>query len=129
LTCASASAAVWSGLAGWLAFARAERARELVVAVRLGRAALLLEAAAERVVRVVVGRRQLEHRAKLVLGLGVATDPEVRDPEPLPDRGLVGLALLRLLERHRRLRGHALRELVAAPPEEVVGVGHSMTPR
>ena len=45
-----------------------QRARELVVRVRLGRAAELLEAAAERVVRVVVDRRDLEHGPELGLG-------------------------------------------------------------
>src|SRR5262249_59618353 len=50
---------------------------------------------------------------------------EVGDPERLADRGLVGLEPLRLLERHRRLRGHAL----AQPPlpllEAVVRLAHS----
>src|SRR6185437_10905463 len=46
-----------------------ERARELVVPVRLGVPALLLEAAAERVVRVVVDRRELEQLAELGFGL------------------------------------------------------------
>src|SRR6185437_3407731 len=69
-----------------------ERARELVVPVRLGVPALLLEAAAERVVRVVVDRRELEQLAELGFGLAPAPDPEVRDPERLADRLLVRLA-------------------------------------
>src|SRR5256714_7151171 len=102
----------------------AERARELVVAVRLGRASLLLEAAAERVVRVVVGRRKLEHLPELGLGLLPAVDAEVRDPERLADRRLVRLAALRLLERDRRLRGAALLQVGPALLEEVVGLAH-----
>ena len=101
--------------------ARPQRAGELVVAVRLGGLALLLQAAAERVVRVVVGRRELEHRAELLLGLVVAADAEVRDAERLADRRLVRLAPLRLLERDGRLRGHAVLEVRAALLEEVVG--------
>ena len=49
--------------------------------------------------RVVLGRRQLEQRPELGLRLVPALEAEVRDPERLADRGLVGLALLRLLER------------------------------
>ena len=45
----------------YVGLAGPQRARELVVPVRLVLAALLLEAAAERVVRVVVHRRELEH--------------------------------------------------------------------
>ena len=104
--------------------ARPERARQLVVAIRLVVPALLLERAAEAVVRVVVGRRELEHRAELGLRLLPALDPEVGDPERLADRGLVGLLLLRLLERHGRLRGHAPAEVVPSLLEEVVGVAH-----
>src|SRR5213078_3988140 len=86
---------------------RPQRARELVVPVRLDVASLLLEAAAERVVRVVVDRRELQHLAELCLGLAPAPDPEVGDSERLADRGLVRLAPLRLLERDGRLCGHA----------------------
>ena len=50
---------------------------------------------------VVVGRRELEHRAELRLGLVPALDAEVRDAERLADRRLVRLAPLRLLERTR----------------------------
>ena len=64
---------------GVLLRAGPQRARELVVPVRLRGVPLLLEAAAERVVRVVVGRRELEHRPELRRGLVVAADPEVRD--------------------------------------------------
>src|SRR5207237_10288450 len=98
---------------------RAQRARELVVAVRLVFTALLLEAAPERVVGVVVDRRQLEHFAELRLGLFVAVDPEVGDPERLADRGLLRLARLRLLEGHGRLCGHPLLEERAALLEAV----------
>src|SRR4051812_19154620 len=99
-------------------------ARELVVAVRLGVAALLLEAPAERVVRVVVRRRQLEDRTELRLGCVPVADAEVGDAERLADRGLVRLAELRLLERHGRLRGHPLREPLLAFAEELVRVAH-----
>ena len=102
----------------------AHRAGELVVTVRLRVATLLLQGAAERVVRVVVGRRELEHRAELALRLAPALDPEVRDPERLPDRRLVRLEPLRLLERDRGLRGHALLEMVASALVEVVRVAH-----
>src|SRR5206468_10272744 len=105
--------------------AGAERAGELVVRVRLPLAALLLEAAAERVVRVVVHRREVEHLAELRLGLLPAPDAEVRDPERLTDRGLVGLPALCLLERHRRLRGHAALQVGPALLEEAVrGLAH-----
>jgi hypothetical protein len=61
------------------------------VPVRLLRAALLLERAAERVVRVVVDRRELEQLAELRLRLVPAAQAEVRDAERLADRGLLGL--------------------------------------
>jgi hypothetical protein len=97
------------------------------VALGLGVAALLLEAAAERVVRIVVGRRELEHLAELRRGLVVAVDPEVRDPERLADRGLLRLTPLGLLERDGRLSRHPLAELSAPLLEEVVRLGHSIT--
>src|SRR5262249_3895885 len=75
-----------------------ERPRELVVPVRLVRLALLLEAAAEDVVRVVVVRGELQHRAELGLGLVPALDAEVREAQRLADRRLVRLPALRLLE-------------------------------
>src|SRR5439155_17479460 len=56
-----------------------KRARELVVPVRLDLSPLFLEAAAERVVGVVVDRGELQHLAELGLGLAPAADPEVRD--------------------------------------------------
>ena len=71
--------------------------------------------------RVVVGGRELEHGAELVRGLVVAVDAEVRDAERFPDRSLVRLALLRLLERNGGLRGHPLSEVLAALLEQVVG--------
>ena len=96
------------------------------MAVRLGVASLFLQRPAERVVRVVVRRRELEHRPELRFGLPPALDPEVRDPERLADRGLVRLELLRLLERDRGLRGHAALQMAAALLKEVVGVGHRL---
>ena len=83
---------------------------------------LLLQAAAERVVRVVVRRRDVEHRAELGLSLVVAVDAEVRDPERLADRRLVRLAPLRLLQRHGGLGGHALLRRAPALLEEAVGL-------
>src|SRR5437899_4560244 len=60
--------------------ARLHRACELVVPLRLGVAALLLERAPERVVRVVVGRLELlDDRPELLLRLPPAREPEVRD--------------------------------------------------
>src|SRR5207247_9599370 len=61
---------------------------------------------------------------ELRLGLLPAVDAEVGDPERLADRGLVRLAPLRLLERDRRLRGAALRQMRASLLEEVVGLAH-----
>src|SRR5204862_1391907 len=104
---------------------RAQRARELVVPRGLARTALLLEAAAEPVVGVVVDRRELEHGAELRLGGVPAPDPEVRDRKGLADRRLVRLALLRLLERHGGLCGHALGEPVAPLLKKCVDVAHS----
>src|SRR5262249_37540190 len=77
--------------------ARTQRARQLVVAVGLRRMSLLLETAAEGVVRVVVRGRELEHRAELGGGFVVPADAKVGDPERLADRRLVRLAPLRLL--------------------------------
>src|SRR5207247_1779303 len=103
---------------------RAERARELEVPVCLGLLPLLLERAAERVVPVMVCGRQLEKLAELVLGLLVALNPKVRDPERLANRSLVRLAPFRLLERDRRLRGPALPEVGPALLVKVVGLAH-----
>src|SRR5438874_12826005 len=105
---------------------RAERLGELQVAPGLSLPAELLERAAEPIVRVVVGRREVEHRAELGLRLGIAPRAEVRDAERLADRRLVRLALLRLLERARSLGGHALLELGPAFLEEVVGLTHAI---
>src|SRR5262249_34390761 len=101
-----------------------QRARELVVALGLGLAALLLEAAAERVVAVVVDRGELEELPEFGLGLRIAVDPEVGDPERLADRGLLGLAPLRLLQRDRGLSGHAFTEVGPALLEQVVRLAH-----
>src|SRR5919204_3716874 len=87
-----------------------QRARQLVVTVCLGVLSLLLERPPERVVRVVIGRRELEHHPKLFLRLLVALDPQVSDPERLADRGLARLATLGLLERDSRLRRPSLAE-------------------
>src|SRR3954469_20453226 len=100
---------------------RPQRARELVVPVRLEVASLLLQAAAERVVRVVVVRRELQQLAELFLGLAPPPDPEVRDPERLADRSLVRLAPLRLLEREARLGRHDCPQMTTATLEEAVG--------
>src|SRR5581483_4790407 len=86
--------------------------------------ALLVQRAAERVVGVVVRRRELEDGAELGLGLAPAADAEIRDPERLPDRGLPRLEPLRLLERDRRLRRQALLEAPPAFLEEVVCLAH-----
>src|SRR5258706_15719753 len=56
-----------------------------------------------------------------MLGRGPAADAEVRDAERLADRRLLRLALLRLLERNGRLRGHAALEVGAALLKEAVG--------
>src|SRR5262249_36112205 len=70
---------------------------------------------------------ELEHLAELRLGLGVAVDAEVRDPERLADRRLLRLAPLRLLERDRRLRGAALLEVGPALLEEVERLAHRLS--
>src|SRR5207248_6073926 len=101
-----------------------ERARQLVVPVRLRLTAELLEAAAERVVRVVVHGRELEHLAELGLRLRVALDAEVGDPERLTDRGLLRLAPLGLLERNGGLRRTPLLEVRPALLKEVEGLAH-----
>src|SRR5580704_4489170 len=89
---------------------RRHRARELVVPVRLGFSALLLERSTEGVVGVVVGRREIEHRSELRLGLSPAPEAEVRYPERLADRRLLGFKALGPLQRDRRLRRHSVAE-------------------
>src|SRR5581483_5614869 len=102
--------------------ARLHRARELVVPVRLGGLPQVLERAAERVVRIVVGRREiLDDRPELPFGVAPAGEPEVGDAERLANRRLLWLEPLRLLERHGRLRGHAASEPLLALAEELVG--------
>src|SRR3990170_5763626 len=103
---------------------RTQGSRELVVAGRLAYPALLLEAAAEGEVRVVVDGRDLEHRPELPLGLGKAPDAKVREAERLADRGLRGLSPLRLLERHRRLGCVTGREVAASLLVEAVRLTH-----
>src|SRR5262249_20826908 len=66
-----------------------------------------------------------ERSAELRLGLLVAAEAEVGDSERLPDRRLVRLAALGLLQRHSRLRGLAAPQPPPAFLEELVGVGHS----
>src|SRR5205085_10978793 len=100
--------------------ARSRRARELVVAVRLAHATLLLERAAQRIVRVVVHGRQLEELPELGLCRVPPANAEVRDPERLADRGLVRLTALRLLERDGRLGGHAALQVSLALPKQAV---------
>src|SRR5207247_8106953 len=95
----------------------------------LGRLPLLLQAAAESEVRIVVHRLQLEDLAELRLCLGEALDPEVRDAERLADRGLLGLAPLRLLERDGRLGGPSAREVLLPLSVEVVGLAHTLLQR
>src|SRR5207247_2397789 len=85
---------------------------------------IVLEAAAERVVGIVVRRREVEHRAELALRLAPAVDAEVRDAERLADGRLVRLASLRLLERDRRLRGAAVLQVRLALLEKLVGLAH-----
>jgi hypothetical protein len=107
-----------------LAALRPEERRHAVVAECLLGAALLLEAARKREVRVVVDRLELENGAELLLGLGEAADPEVRDPERLPNRCLLGLPALRLLEGDRRLRVSPLGHVLTALSEEVIRLAH-----
>src|SRR5262249_37890239 len=102
--------------------------RELVVARCLASAPLLLEAAPERVVRVVVDGRELEHGAELLLGFGEAAEPEVRDSERLANRRLVGRTALGLLQRDGRLRCHALSEPCPTLLEVVVDLAHRRMP-
>src|SRR5262245_54381455 len=87
---------------------------------------LAQERASQGVMGVVVYRRELEHLPELPLGSREVGDPEIRDPERLPDRRLLWLEPPRLLERHGRLRRHALAE--ASPPEliQVVGLAHRL---
>src|SRR3954447_7798006 len=103
---------------------RPQRAGELVMAVRLGVFALLLERPAECVVRVVVGRRELEHDAELLLGLLVTLDAQVRDAERFADRRLAWLTTLRLLERNSRLGRPPLAQMGPPLLEKIVGLAH-----
>ena len=94
------------------------------------RAALLLQAAAEREVRIMVDGPEFEDLAELLLRLGEAPDAEVGDPERLANRRFVGLPAFCLLERDRSLGVHACRHLLASLLEEVVGLAHeSCCPR
>ena len=106
--------------------ARLQELGELEVRRRLPAPTLSQQRPSERVVRVVVDGRELEHLAELALGRGPVGDPEVGDPERLPDRRLLRLEPPRLLERHRRLRGEALAQ--PRPPElvEVVRLAHRL---
>src|SRR5262249_51690784 len=103
-----------------------QRARELVVTVRLPVAPLLLEAPPECVVGVVAHGRDLEQLPELRLGLRPAAEAEVGDPERLADRGLLRLAPLRLLERDGGLCRHAAPQVLASFLEEAVrALAHS----
>src|SRR3954452_13434237 len=105
--------------------ARLHRARKLVMPVGLRGAAEVLERAAECVMRVVVGRRELlDDRPELALGVLPAGEAEVGDPEGLPDRRLLRLEPLRLLERHGRLGRHPCSQPLLSFAEELVGVAH-----
>jgi hypothetical protein len=101
-----------------------QRARQLVVAVRLELLALFLQRPSEPVVGVVVGRRELEHGPEFPLGFVIALDPQVRDPERLADRRLLRLAPLGLLEGHGRLGGPPLLQVGPSLLVEVVGLAH-----
>ena len=109
---------------GVLLAVRPERARELVVAVRLGVVALQLEAAAESVVGEVVGRRELEDLPKLGGRLVGPAQAQVGDPEGLPDRGLLRLEPLGFLERDGGLGGHAVAEMSPPLLVQLVRVAH-----
>ena len=101
------------------------RARQLEVAVRLGRPALFLERPAERIVRVVVGGCELlDDRPELALRILPACESEVGDSERLADRRLLGLEPLRLLERNRRLRRHAAAKPLLTLTKQLVGLAH-----
>jgi hypothetical protein len=91
--------------------------------------ALLFEAAAEREVRVVVDRLELEDDAELLLGFGEAVDAEVRDAKRLPDGRFLRLAPLGLFERDGRLGVHARRHLLSPLLEEIVGLAHLPSPQ
>ena len=101
----------------------AQAVREAVMAGRLAGLPLLLEAAAQREVRVVVDGRDLDRRPELPLGFAEALDAEVGDPERLADRRLVRLPALRLLERDGRL-GRPAR-----PPDGFGPAGRGRTSR
>src|SRR5258708_7963312 len=90
--------------------------------VCFGAAALLLERPTKGVMRVVVGRRKVEHGPEFRLCLEPTVDAEVRDAERSPDGGLLGLEPLRLLGGDRRLSRLPLPESAAALLVEVVRV-------
>ena len=77
---------------------RAKEGRHLVMADGFLGPTLLLEAAAEREMRVVVDRLELEDDAELLLRLREAVDAEVRDAQRLTDGRLLRLVALGLLE-------------------------------
>src|SRR2546430_14835402 len=90
------------------------------MAVRLRLLPLLLQCTPERVVGVVVGRRQVEHDPELPLGFFVALKPQVRDSESLSNRRLLGLPSLRLLQGDGRLSCPPLLQVAASLLVEVV---------
>src|SRR3712207_8221794 len=90
----------------------------------LGVAAEELEGAAEAEQRVVVGRRARDDGVELVRRLLVALRVEVRAPERLADRRLVGLPVARLREGHGGLVVVAGLQQRHAALEQVVDVGH-----
>jgi hypothetical protein len=75
-------------------------------------------------VSVLVGRSKLDELPELRLGLLEPLDPEVRDPERLADRRLLGLASLRLLERDGRLRSAPLPQVLLSLLEELIRFAH-----
>src|SRR5947209_19081455 len=92
------------------------------MAASLLRPPRLLKSAAQAEVSEVVDRRALDDGAELLARLDVPPRVEIRAPERLADRGLVGLERARPLERDRR-RGEVARlEQPAAALEQVVGV-------
>ena len=73
---------------------------------------------------VVVGGRAGGHRVELGGGAFIVLRMEKRPPERLADRGLVGLQIARLAQRHDRGLVVAVVEQLAAAPIEVVDAVH-----
>ena len=101
-----------------------DRARELVVPVRLGRPGLASRGAAERVVRVVVGRFEISSIVRNSPPPPASAEAEVRDPERLADRGLVRLAASSPSRAARSPARSCPYGAASAFPEEVVRLAH-----